>query len=168
MTSRSCARLSVKSCFTRTAPPWNVMIATRSAGAICVSMYLLRRGVGAHQIGGRHRRQIEVQDQQPAVAVAECRRAAEPRSAPGSPDGDSGRAGGRRAARGVGGAPRRPRRRQPLELDEAIVCGSPSSVTVKSFAVSPSIGLPSLSLTVTVSTINRVPLRKTGGVGCWA
>ena len=38
MTSRSFAWSSVKSCFTDTAPFWNVMIATRSAGVICVSM----------------------------------------------------------------------------------------------------------------------------------
>src|SRR6266404_5329740 len=37
-----------------------------------------------------------------------------------------------------------------------MVCGAPSSVTVKSFAVRPSTGLPFLSLTVTVSTTNCV------------
>ncbi len=30
----------------------------------------LRRGVGAHLIGGRHRGEIEVEDQQPAIAIA--------------------------------------------------------------------------------------------------
>jgi hypothetical protein len=33
----SCSRSSVKSCFTRTAPPRYVMIAIRSAGVICRS-----------------------------------------------------------------------------------------------------------------------------------
>src|SRR4029453_9573038 len=48
-----------------------------------------------------------------------------------------------------------------------MVCGTPSSVMLKSFAVKPSIGLPDLSLTVTVSTVNCAPLRKTGGAcGC--
>ena len=37
-----------------------------------------------------------------------------------------------------------------------IVCGTPSSVTVKSLAVSPSTGLPLLSFTVTVSTTSWV------------
>src|SRR6266853_1395859 len=48
------------------------------------------------------------------------------------------------------------------------VCGSPSSVMAKSFAVSPSIGRPSLSLTLTVCTINRVVLRNVaaGAAGC--
>ena len=37
-----------------------------------------------------------------------------------------------------------------------IVCGTPSSVRTKSSLVMPSMGLPSLSVTVTVSTTNRV------------
>ena len=44
----------------------------------------------------------------------------------------------------------------------AICCGSPSSVMAKSLAVSPSIARPSLSFTVTVSTMRRVSERKTG------
>ena len=56
----------------------------------------------------------------------------------------------RRGRRGTGGVgPRRWRhaariRRRPLEGDELMVCGSPSSVIVKSPAVRPSTGLPSL------------------------
>src|SRR5262245_37220937 len=46
-----------------------------------------------------------------------------------------------------------------------IVCGSLSSVTMKSLAVSPSIGFPCLSRTVTSTTLSRAPLLKTGGVG---
>ena len=46
----------------------------------------------------------------------------------------------------------------------AMSCGCPSSVTVKSFAVSPSMTLPSLSFTVTVWTTRRVVVLKTG---CW-
>src|SRR5262249_33256259 len=49
----------------------------------------------------------------------------------------------------------------------AIVCGSPSSVTMKSFAVSPSMGLPFLSLTVPVRTISRGVLRNVGVWGVW-
>ena len=43
-------------------------------------------------------------------------------------------------------------------------------MTTKSVAVRPSIGLPSLSLTLTVCTISRVPLRNVGaaGAGCCA
>ena len=37
-----------------------------------------------------------------------------------------------------------------------MVCGTPFSVTVKSLAVRPSIGLPLLSFTVTVSTTSCV------------
>src|SRR5438477_399990 len=44
-----------------------------------------------------------------------------------------------------------------------IVCGSLSSVMEKSFAVSPSTGLPSLSLTMTVCTMSVCPVRKVGG-----
>src|SRR5262249_42823973 len=48
-----------------------------------------------------------------------------------------------------------------------IVCGTLSSVTVKSFSVSPSIGLPSLSFTITVSTTNCVSTFIVNGVcGC--
>src|SRR5262245_51390549 len=45
------------------------------------------------------------------------------------------------------------------------VCGSPSSVTTKSRSVSPSMGLPSLSFTLTVWMTSLVPLRN---VGCCA
>jgi hypothetical protein len=50
------------------------------------------------------------------------------------------------------------------------VCGSPSSVMAKSFTANPSIGRPSLSLTLTVWTISRVVLRNVaaGAAGCWA
>ena len=44
----------------------------------------------------------------------------------------------------------------------AMSCGCPSSVMTKSCAVSPSIGLPSLSFTATVVTIRRVLERKIG------
>src|SRR5262245_28375060 len=48
--------------------------------------------------------------------------------------------------------------------------GSPSSVMVKSFAVNPSTGRPSLPTTLTASTISRVVLRNVGAVwdGDWA
>src|SRR4029453_11274196 len=47
-------------------------------------------------------------------------------------------------------------------------CGWPSSVTAKSCAVNPSTTLPSLSLTVTVWTMRRVVVRKTGCCVCGA
>ena len=41
-----------------------------------------------------------------------------------------------------------------------MVCGTPSSVSVKSFLVSPSMGLPFLSSTVISSITNCVPVVK--------
>ena len=46
-----------------------------------------------------------------------------------------------------------------------IVCGTPSSVSAKSLAVSPSMGRPSLSVTVTSTMVSCAPLRN---VGCCA
>src|SRR5262245_27041546 len=48
-----------------------------------------------------------------------------------------------------------------------MLCGSPSSVTTKSLAVSPSMGRPSLSVTVTVWTMSFTPARNVG-CGCCA
>src|ERR1700733_146841 len=45
-----------------------------------------------------------------------------------------------------------------------MACSAPSSVTVKSFAVSPSTGLPLLSFTFTVSTTNWLLVEKVEGV----
>ena len=44
--------LSVKSCLTRTPPPWNPMTATRSAGVICVLMYLVAALYARSRSGG--------------------------------------------------------------------------------------------------------------------
>src|SRR6516162_5665916 len=52
MTCFNCSRLSVKSCLTRTAPPWNVMIASRSIGCIWSSMYLIAAVYARTRSGG--------------------------------------------------------------------------------------------------------------------
>src|SRR5213593_2643377 len=48
-----------------------------------------------------------------------------------------------------------------------MVCGTLSSVIVKSFSVNPSIVLPSLSLTITVSTTSCVSTLMVNGCCCW-
>src|ERR1700722_51274 len=45
-----------------------------------------------------------------------------------------------------------------------MLCSAPSSVTVKSFALSPSTALPLLSFTLTVSTTNLLLVEKVGGL----
>ena len=65
----SAARSSVKSCFSRTPPSLNAMIATRSAAAISRRDVLLRVREHAQLIEKRHLVQIEVQDDQPPSAI---------------------------------------------------------------------------------------------------
>ena len=148
------------------------MIAIRSAGVICDADVAQRRLVGADLIAGRHGGQVEVQDQQPAIAE------------PGVAGGDRGEAAlrdrchlgtgaGAAAGAGAGGAcatwsPAGAAGTSGSRWNStnAMSCGWPSSVTTKSRAVSPSTGLPSLSFTVTVCTTSRVPLRKIGCSCC--
>ena len=128
--------------------------------------------VGAHLIERRHRGRIEVQDQQPAVAVSRVARRRNGNSCCLRRRLDAGaartarrRRGDCRAAGAAGAAvcacpgPAGSR----WNSTKLIACGSPSSVMVKSFAVSPSIGLPSLSFTVTVSTISVSRCERSAG-----
>ena len=108
----------------------------------------LRRGVGTHLIARRHRGQIEVQDQQPAVAVAGVARRRD-RDLSLRRRRHADRRG--EARRGRGGARLGRPIRQTLILDEAdrlrlVVFGDDEV----GWAVRPSTARPSLSLTLTV------------------
>ena len=164
-------RSSVKSCFTRTAPPWNVMIATRSGGCHLRVDELLRRA--RTRASDRRAASRSGRSRAPAAGGrgTGCRPAATARrSAPAS----AARRARRRRRRRGDRRPARERRAAAGALGsrwnstKLIVCGSPSSVTMKSFAVSPSIGLPSLSFTVTVCTISRVAAAERRRAACCA
>ena len=138
MTSSSFARSSVKSCRTRTAPPSKVMMAMRSCGFICASIYLRRGRKRAHLIGRRHA-PSDRSTERAAADPGSARRDPEARAAAPAPDGSVGRQR-RRCRRRL-----RRRRRHRLAGNSTNAIGpaaTPSSVTMKSFAVSPSIGLP--------------------------
>ena len=99
--------------------------------SICVSMNFCALRVRAHLIGGRHRRQIEVQHQQPAIPVADV--------AAGGEEICVGAADCRRLAPAAAQRARGVRQRRSASCasgaasrwnsTKVIACGSPSSVT---------------------------------------
>ena len=150
--------LSVKSCFTRTPPPWKPITATRSAGVICVLMYFRAALYARSRSGG-------------GIAVRSKYRTSSRRlryrMSPGGDDAIRASVVGATlfaaAGGGAAGAAGAAASGVPSPIvtwpDAATVivgrrwnstkltiCGSPSSVTMKSFAVRPSIGLPVLVL----------------------
>ena len=114
-------------------------------------MYFMRGLEGAHLIAGRHRRHVEVENQQAPVAIPDVAGDGRRESAvcvTGATCGRrrrGGRGSRRRLPAASAAAPARSASR--WNSTNAMSCGSPSSVMTKSLAVSPSIGLPSLSLT---------------------
>ena len=144
------SRSSVKSCRTCTAPPAILHDGHQIRGSHLRPDELLRRGERAQLIRHRHRRHVEIQRQQPAILVSTSARAPRARSACAGVFRNT-------AARRTAAAARRFGNDlvQLLifeELDRP--AAAPSSVTVKSFAVRPSTGLPLLSFTSTVSIFN--------------
>ena len=146
------------------------MMASRSAFVICFWMKVCAAVRARELIGHGHRAHIEVDRQQAAVAVFDVAGAFRARSGCRDRVGalDDAGAGGRRGGRRRGGARLSSSFWNSKKL---MVCGTPSSVMMKSFAVRPSIGLPFLSLTLTVSTTSCVldvnfGRRRAGAAGC--